>query len=194
MLGTARPLWERLTGLAERLKTKSDLKMYGPSYGWMVCFRRAGRLLFSLYPARDALIAQIVLHQNQVDAAAGVELQPATRAIMKAAKQYPEGRWLFIPVLSEADAADVERLAEAAEERGQEGVALASAEAAGLSLWGATDSCPQHSVIGVGTILTPRPPPSRWREGARCHSERSEESVPVRHTIGRGADSSLRSE
>jgi len=110
-LGSKRGLWEELNALLEgNYRVAKDLIFYGKSYGWAVRFRKGGKALISLYPGLGAFTVQIVIGEEQLGEALASGLGEGARRIIEATKPYPEGRWLFIPVGSEADLRDVERL------------------------------------------------------------------------------------
>jgi len=100
ILGRARAAWDDLEGhLAQTHHLSGELHwMYGARYGWAVRFRRGGRLVAALYPGRGRLTAQIVLGRAQVEAASAMALPASVAKALAAAKDYPEGRWLFVPV------------------------------------------------------------------------------------------------
>jgi len=81
--------------------------MYGERYGWALRFRRGGRLVVAMYPSQGRLTVQIVLGRAQVAAASAMQLPASVSRVLEAAKDYPEGRWLFIPVRSRKSAADL---------------------------------------------------------------------------------------
>ncbi len=111
VLGSKRPLWERLERyLAENTRYTGELKHYGKSYGWMVWYRRSGKTLVSLYPQQEGLTVQIVLTLAQVERAQALDLAEAARRTLEDTPQLRDGRWLFIPVSSQRDVEDVERL------------------------------------------------------------------------------------
>ena len=96
--------------LEDGYKAAKGLVFYGKNYGWAVRFRKGGRALISLYPGRGAFTAQIVLNEEQLAEAIASGLGEGARRVIEAAKPFPEGRWLLLPVESEADLLDVERL------------------------------------------------------------------------------------
>jgi hypothetical protein len=102
MLGRARAAWEDIEGhLAETYGLTGQLHhMYGARYGWALRFLRGGRLITAMYPNRGRVTVQIILGRAQVAAAGAMDLTPSVVRVFAAAKDYPEGRWLFIPVKS----------------------------------------------------------------------------------------------
>jgi hypothetical protein len=110
-LGSGRGLLEELSAFIERsYRTAKDLVFYGKSYGWAVRFRKGGRALISLYPGRGSFTAQIVIGEEQLEEALASGLGERAQRVIEAAKLFPEGRWLFIPIESKADLLDIERL------------------------------------------------------------------------------------
>jgi hypothetical protein len=90
---------------------QEDFKfLYGKNYGWARRFRIRGQLLTSLYPVKGGFTAQINLSPNGIEKAQNMKLGKNVQMAIERAHPYPEGRWLFIPVESEKDIQDVERL------------------------------------------------------------------------------------
>jgi hypothetical protein len=84
--------------------------MYGEKYGWALRFRRGDRLVLAMYPNRGHLTVQIILGRAQVVAATAMRLPSRVSTVLKAARDYPEGRWLFIPVRSRQSAQELRAL------------------------------------------------------------------------------------
>jgi hypothetical protein len=55
-------------------------------------------------------IAQVVLGKTQAERVLSLKLGEKVNKILKETPQLRDGRWLSVPILSEADAEDVERL------------------------------------------------------------------------------------
>ncbi len=112
LLARARPAWEDLARhLSEAYRLDGALHyMYGARFGWAMRFRRGGRLIAAMYPNRNRFTVQIVLGRAQFAAASAIRLAPGVAKVLRRAKDYPEGRWLFIPVKSLTDAQDVKPL------------------------------------------------------------------------------------
>ena len=111
-VGPKLAIWQGLINfIREKYPVQEDFKfMYGKNYGWAFRFRIKGQFLTSLYPAEGGFAVQVNLSPQAVEQA--ISLQPGKnvqRAIARA-HPYPEGRWLFIPVESEQDAAEIRQL------------------------------------------------------------------------------------
>ena len=111
-LTRARPAWDDLEAhLAETYRLKSSFHfMYGERYGWALRFERSGRLALAMYPNRGHLTVQIILSQAQIAVANAMNLPSRIVRVIERAKNYPEGRWLFIPVRSIKAAKELRRL------------------------------------------------------------------------------------
>ena len=106
-----RPLWERLTQfIEENYRVKRDFAFYGKNYGWALRFRSGGRTLAAFYPGTGSFTVQIIIGQAQLEEALQLRLGAKVRGILRNARAFTEGRWLFIPVESEQDCRDVEHL------------------------------------------------------------------------------------
>ncbi len=112
VLARASAAWDDLeTHLAGAYGLEGSLHfMYGKRYGWALRFERGGRLLLAMYPNRGHLTVQIILGRAQVAVADAMSLPSSLRHVLDAATDYPEGRWLFVPVKTRKDAQDVKAL------------------------------------------------------------------------------------
>jgi hypothetical protein len=102
LLAEGRAAWKRLE---ELLANTYGLEgtfhfMYGPRYGWALRFRRGDRLILAMYPNRGYLTVQVILGRAQVAAATAMSLPTHVSRALARATDYPEGRWLFVPVRS----------------------------------------------------------------------------------------------
>lgn len=110
-LGGALPLWNALLRvLADVYGAGGELRFYGRNYGWALRFRRSGRTLLSLYPGEGSFTAQVVVSPAQAENAMWVALGRKVRAVLETTHEYPEGRWLYIPVASEQDVRAIQQL------------------------------------------------------------------------------------
>jgi len=110
-LGTAAPLWNTLTSYVEdAYGVEPTWGRPSKRYGWDVKYRKGGRTLVSLTPDEGRLTALVVLGRVEAETAAELELGAHVRAVFDGAEPLHDGRWLFVPVESERDVEDVERL------------------------------------------------------------------------------------
>ena len=110
-LGATAPLWERLVRfIADTYQMPGEWSYGGKKYGWNLWYRKSGKSLTSLYPQQDHLIAQVVLGREEGERALALQLGNHVGGMLRDAPLLHDGRWLFIPVTSETDAADVEQL------------------------------------------------------------------------------------
>ena len=111
-LGSCFPLWERLTIFIEKsYRIEGTWSTWGPAKsGWNLRYRRSGKPLTALHPQQERILAQIVLGKAQAERALQLELEEKISRMLQEAPQLRDGRWLFIPVTSESDAKDVEKL------------------------------------------------------------------------------------
>ncbi len=111
-LGSKLPLWERLTAFAEEtLGATGTWSRFGPARtGWNLRYRRGGKSLTALHPMREHVLVQVVLGAKQAGKALELELGDAIARMLRETPQLRDGRWLFIPITDESEAADVESL------------------------------------------------------------------------------------
>lgn len=112
IIGPQLSTWCTLIGfIRENYPADEDFTfLYGKNYGWALRFRIRGKLLTSLYPAHGGFTVQINLSPAAVEQAQQMQLGEHVQQAIAKATPYPEGRWLFIPVESEADLHDVQQL------------------------------------------------------------------------------------
>jgi hypothetical protein len=112
LLGPAGPAWDELVGRVSAMGARGTFSWDGPKYGWSLKFTRAGRPFITLSPGAEGFGALVILGRGQVDEVQVLPLGAKVRGIFDAARQYPDGRWLFIPVASAADVYDIASLLE----------------------------------------------------------------------------------
>ena len=110
-IGPKKELWDSLERfVAENYRTKRDFAFYGKNYGWALRFRKAGKALLSMYPGEGGFTVQIVLGETPAKKASNLKLGKNARNVLESARQFPEGRWLFIKVNSKQDLRDIQQL------------------------------------------------------------------------------------
>ena len=111
-IGSQLTAWQELIRfIRENYPSDEDLKfLCGKKYGWALRFRIRGQLLTSLYPAAEGFTVQINLGPAAVEQAHGMTLGENVQGAIARATSYPEGRWLFIPVRSADDVAEMQEL------------------------------------------------------------------------------------
>jgi Protein of unknown function (DUF3788) len=112
-LGPACARWDSLLQqVGDNYRVKTDFGFYGKNYGWALRLRKGGKALLSLYAQQNGFTAQVVLEEAAVQQALQEKMGENIVKAIQSANPYAEGRWLFIRVESEQDAADVRRLLE----------------------------------------------------------------------------------
>jgi len=110
-IGSRRSLWQNLVQfITDNYRIKGDLTFCGENYGWALRFRKGGKPLTTIYPARESFVAQIVIGPTQAGNAFGLDLGKRVRKALEDAHPYHDGRWLFIKVRSKRDLTDVQQL------------------------------------------------------------------------------------
>jgi hypothetical protein len=110
-MGLNSSLWERLVHfIADTYQMPGEWSYGGIKYGWNLWYRKGGKSLTSLYPQQGHLVAQVVLGREEGERALALPLGDHVGGMLRDAPLLHDGRWLFIPVTSETDAADVEQL------------------------------------------------------------------------------------
>jgi len=85
---------------------------YGKKYGWAIRYRKSGKTLCSLFPEKGTFTALVVLGGKEAEKALSVleEFGPRVRKLLEGTEQLRDGRWLWIRVLSEDEAEDIQEL------------------------------------------------------------------------------------
>jgi len=110
-IGSRRGLWEELIRfIAEKYRPKGKFIFGGENYGWAFRYRRGGKALTTIYPAREGFVVQIVIGPTQAEEAFRLDLGKKVRKMLEDARPYRDGRWLFVSVRSKRDIDDVQRL------------------------------------------------------------------------------------
>lgn len=78
--------------------------------GWTLRLRKAGKSLLTLSTKDRGFDVVFVVPLARVEEALVLDLRDETRALIRAARAYPDGRWIRIPVSVLRDLADIERL------------------------------------------------------------------------------------
>lgn len=111
-IGSMLPAWQELVKyIRENYPVQEDFKfLYGKKYGWALRFQMKGKLLTSLYPARNGFTVQVILSPAAVEQALHMKFNKNIQQAIAKAYPYLEGRWLFVPVETENDIPDIKNL------------------------------------------------------------------------------------
>ncbi len=110
-LGDRLAPWDRLAGRIEAsYGIDPEPLWFGKDAGWVVRYRRSGRSLLVLLPEPGRVRALVVVGPAAYPAVVALDLGPAVRTSLESAHAYPDGRWLWLDVTTEAIADDVLRL------------------------------------------------------------------------------------
>jgi hypothetical protein len=111
-LGTKYPLWERLIQFVDvQFQASGRWSFWGGGRnGWNVRYRAGGKALNAPHPQRVRVMAQVVLGKAEAERALRLRLGEKVSQIVRETPQLRDGRWLYIDVLTTADAEDVEQL------------------------------------------------------------------------------------
>lgn len=89
-----------------------ELDYGGTKYGWSIRYRKNGKSLCTLYPERGAFTVLVVLGKKEAAQVEEYMSEFSMRFVdlFKSARQFHDGRWLWIKILDKSDAEDVRRL------------------------------------------------------------------------------------
>jgi hypothetical protein len=110
-LGKRYALFQALVVFMKRsYQLEGDWNYGGKNYGWNLWFRKSGKTLLNLFPQDGYPVAQVVLGNQLVENAGPLKLGKHVQDVFSKAAQFFDGRWLYIPVKTAKDAADVQAL------------------------------------------------------------------------------------
>jgi hypothetical protein len=105
--------WGDLTAfLAENYNFTPETVFGGRKYGWAIRYRRSGKSLCTLHPEKGAFTVLVVLGGKETEQALAAlsSFNPNVADTISNAKQYHDGRWLWLRVLNRHETADIKRL------------------------------------------------------------------------------------
>jgi hypothetical protein len=105
--------WDDITAfLAANYNFTPETVFGGKKYGWAIRYRRSGKSLCMLHPEKGAFTVLIVLGGKETEQALAAlsEFSPGVAETITGARQYHDGRWLWLRVLNQAGTADIKRL------------------------------------------------------------------------------------
>jgi len=111
VLGRTSPLWDDiLRFISVSYGLDGEFIFYARKYGWCRRYRKSGKALTTLFPAKDHFVAQVVLNPAQTEKAFEAALSEETIGVIKEAKPLHDGRWLQIKVKNKNTLKDVKEL------------------------------------------------------------------------------------
>jgi len=99
LVGRRVPIWSALVDyLSLGYDHEPVFSIEGKDHAWCFRYRRGGKTLVTLYPRRDDFTVLVVLGRDEVPAAKEIiDRQSArVRTAFDEARQFPDGRWLWI--------------------------------------------------------------------------------------------------
>ena len=112
LIGPGAGLW---TGLRQYLAVnygghRPELSVGKKEHDWTIRYRRSGKTLVTLMPEEGGFCALVVLGKEEVAKARKAGLNAAVREVFDKAKQYHDGRWLWIRPKTKGDLTSVKKL------------------------------------------------------------------------------------
>ena len=111
LVGTKAVLW---SDFRKYLSTYYDhvpiLSIGKREYDWTIRYRKSGKTLVTLIPEKNGFCVLVVLGKEEVAKAKLLALNPFLKNIFETAKQYHDGRWLWIRPNNKKDIESVKTL------------------------------------------------------------------------------------
>ena len=110
-LGDRAPLWQALVVFIEGpCGARTSWVHEGRATGWALRAVRAGKPFAVLYPEPGVAAVRIVIGEKDRDAAFALRLGARVSTMLREARRYPDGTWLYARPETADDVADLERL------------------------------------------------------------------------------------
>jgi len=104
LVGTQAVLWSELRiYLSTHYDHVPMLSIGKKEYDWTIRYRKGGKTLVTLSPEKNGFCVLVVLGKEEVAKAKLAALNPFLKNIFETAKQYHDGRWLWIRPRNEQD-------------------------------------------------------------------------------------------
>jgi hypothetical protein len=108
LVGRKAELWsEILTYLASHYDHAPELSIGKKEHDWTIRYRRSGKTLVTLMPEQDGFCVLVVLGKEEIEKTRQIKLNKYIQDIFKNAKQYHDGRWLWIRPKTKSDLASI---------------------------------------------------------------------------------------
>lgn len=112
LIGPKAGLWEELRKfLADNYGGhQPELSVGKKERDWTIRYRRSGKTLVTLMPEQGGFCVLVVLGKDEVEKARQAKLNPMVQDVFEKAKQYHDGRWLWIRPRMKGDLESVKAL------------------------------------------------------------------------------------
>jgi hypothetical protein len=108
LIGRKSALWTQLrTDIAARYDHAPELSIGKKEHDWTIRYRRSGKTLVTLMPEQDGFCVLVVLGKEEIEKTRQIKLNKYIQDIFKNAKQYHDGRWLWIRPKTKSDLASI---------------------------------------------------------------------------------------
>ncbi|KPJ73966.1 hypothetical protein AMJ52_02395 [candidate division TA06 bacterium DG_78] len=111
VIGTKAALWSEFrTYLATHYDHEPNLSIGKKEHDWTIRYRKSGKTLVTLSPEKNGFCVLVVLGKDEVTRAVEADLNPYVKHIFETAKQYHDGRWLWIRPRNKKDIESIKTL------------------------------------------------------------------------------------
>jgi len=111
LIGKKAPLWKDIRiYLSSHYDHEPVLSIGKKEYDWTIRYRKGGKTLVTLSLEKDGFCILVVLGKKEIAKVSDIKLNPFIKHIFKTARQYHDGRWLWIRLLTTRDTDDIKKL------------------------------------------------------------------------------------
>lgn len=110
-VGKKAKLWRELRGYISKYYDHEPVLSVGKKeYDWTIRYRKSGKTLVTLSPEENDFCVLIVLGKEEVERASSAQLNTFVKNTFTKAKQYHDGKWLFIRPRNKQDIESIKTL------------------------------------------------------------------------------------
>lgn len=89
--------------LADHYEHEPVMSVGSKEYDWTIRYRKSGKTLVTLMPERNGFCVLVVLGKEEIAKAQDAKLNAFIRNVFNTAKQFHDGRWLWIRPRNSSD-------------------------------------------------------------------------------------------
>lgn len=111
LVGRKATLWTALRGyIKENYDHKPGLSIGKKEYDWTIRYRKSGKTLVTLMPEKNGFCVLVVLGREEAEKVKALKLGKHARGKFQEAKQYHDGKWLWLRPRTKGDLEDIKAL------------------------------------------------------------------------------------
>ncbi len=111
LIGKKSNLWKTLlTYLADQYPHEPVMSIGKKEFDWTIRYRKSGKTLVTMMPEKNGFCVLVVLGKKEIEKAKTMKFNPFIKNVFLTAKQYHDGRWLWIRPRNQRDIESIKQL------------------------------------------------------------------------------------